>query len=119
MSLRIEAVDFDCHEPGRVAEFWGAALGREVKHDDDECYFIEAGESGPELVFVAVPEGKEVKNRVHLDLRPEDQDAEVKRLLELGARHVQIGQTGEETWVVLADVEGNEFCVLRSRQRES
>ena len=118
MSLRIEAVNFDCHEPGRVAEFWGSALGREARRDDDSCYSIEAGESGPEMIFVRVPEGKEVKNRVHLDLRPDDQDAEVKRLLELGATRAQIGQTGEETWVVLADIEGNEFCVLRSRQRE-
>ena len=58
-----------------------------------------------------MPEGKSVKNRIHLDFTPDDQDAEVSRLLALGARHVDIGQ-GEQSWVVLADPEGNEFCVL-------
>jgi len=62
-----------------------------------------------------VPEPKAVKNRLHLDFRPADQEAEVARLLELGARHADVGQ-GDETWVVLADPEGNEFCVLSSRR---
>ena len=117
MALRVEAVDFDCDDPGRVARFWAAALGREARADEGEpdVWYLEAGDSGPELIFCKVPEAKAVKNRVHLDLRPEDQAAEVERLLGLGARHVDIGQTGEETWVVLADVEGNEFCVLRAR----
>jgi hypothetical protein len=65
------------------------------------------------LGFFRVPEGKAVKNRLHLDLRPEDQAAEVDRLLALGARKVDIGQ-GSPTWVVLADPEGNEFCILRA-----
>jgi hypothetical protein len=64
-----------------------------------------------------VPEGKTVKNRLHLDLNPTDreQDDEVRRLLDLGARHVDVGQ-GQESWVVLADPEGNEFCVLAGRR---
>ncbi|GAA4042358.1 hypothetical protein GCM10022233_09170 [Streptomyces shaanxiensis] len=70
----------------------------------------------PGLIFAPVPEGKTVKNRLHLDFRPEDQDAEVSRLLALGARHVDVGQTGEESWVTLADPEGNEFCVLAPRR---
>ena len=118
MALRIEAVDFDCHDTRRVAEFWGAALGREVKEDTSEgepLHWLESDGSGPELIFCTVPEGKEVKNRLHIDLRPDDQDAEVARLLALGATHASIGQTGDESWVVLADVEGNEFCVLRSK----
>jgi hypothetical protein len=61
-----------------------------------------------------VPESKTVKNRLHLDLRPDDQDAEVARFEELGARRVDVGQSGEETWVVMADPEGNEFCILRA-----
>ena len=59
-------------------------------------------------------EEKVVKNRLHLDFRPDDQDSEVARLLALGARRVDVGQTGDEPWVVLADPEGNEFCILSS-----
>jgi hypothetical protein len=66
----------------------------------------------PDLLFLEVPEGKAVKNRLHLDLRPEDQGAEVARLEALGARWVSVGQ-GEVSWVVMADPEGNEFDVLR------
>jgi hypothetical protein len=64
-----------------------------------------------------VPEGKTVKNRLHLDVNPTDreQDEEVRRLLDLGARYADVGQTGDESWVVLADPEGNEFCVLAGR----
>ena len=70
----------------------------------------------PGLIFVPVPEGKTVKNRLHIDLNPENQEAEVDRLIELGARRIDIGQ-GEVTWVVMADPEGNEFCVLRAREQ--
>jgi predicted enzyme related to lactoylglutathione lyase len=117
MTLRIEGVNFDCHDPQRVARFWAAALGRDAQKDEDDppAWYLEADADGPELIFVLVPEGKEVKNRVHLDLRPDDQAAEVERLLGLGATRAEIGQTGQESWVVLADVEGNEFCVLRSQ----
>ena len=68
----------------------------------------------PGLLFGPVPEKKTIKNRLHLDFRPDDQAAEVDRLLALGARRVDIGQ-GEQPWVVLADPEGNEFCVLGVR----
>jgi hypothetical protein len=68
----------------------------------------------PDLLFLPVPEGKAVKNRLHLDLRPLDQDAEVTRLEALGARRASVGQDDAVTWVVMADPEGNEFCVLRA-----
>jgi hypothetical protein len=68
----------------------------------------------PDLLFLKVPERKSVKNRLHLDLRPRDQQTEVERLEALGARRVFVGQSAEVTWVVLADPEGNEFCVLRA-----
>ena len=76
---------------------------------------VRRAPTAPTLVFVTVPEGKTVKNRLHLDIRPVDgsSEAEVERLLGLGARHADIGQ-GEVPWVVLADPEGNEFCVLAS-----
>ena len=68
----------------------------------------------PDLLFIRVPEGKEVKSRWHLDLRPDDQAAEVRRLEELGASRIDIGQGDDVTWVVMADPDGNEFCVLRA-----
>ena len=68
----------------------------------------------PDLLFLRVPERKEAKNRLHLDLRPEDRDAEVARLEGLGARRVDVGQGPDVTWVVMADPDGNEFCVLRA-----
>jgi hypothetical protein len=79
---------------------------------------IPVDEQGPGLVFVPVPEGKTVKNRLHIDVAPrasDDQAAEVQRLLDLGASRIDIGQDAGSSWVVLADPEGNEFCVLSSR----
>ena len=69
----------------------------------------------PGLLFALVPEDKSAKNRLHLDLRPDDRDGEVARLISLGAERVDVGQ-GEPSWIVLADPEGNEFCVLRSNR---
>jgi hypothetical protein len=107
----------DCVDPAPTARFWAAALGApEPKPDDDGDWVVTPPDSSVGLLFLAVPEGKTLKNRLHLDLRPdtpEEQEAEVARLLALGATHAQIGQTGAESWVVLADPEGNEFCVLR------
>ena len=71
----------------------------------------------PGLVFVPVPEAKRIKNRLHIDLVPDDRDAEVERLLALGASRADVGQDDEVTWVVLADPEGNEFCVLLGARR--
>ena len=76
--------------------------------------------AGQGMVFVPVPEGKTVKNRLHIDLAPhtsQDRDAEIERLLERGATRADVGQTEDDTWTVLADPEGNEFCVLSSRER--
>jgi hypothetical protein len=125
MTSRFTELAVDCHDPRRVAEFWAAVLGYEVIEENDDLVEIsgwkptreafQRGPMPPTLVFVKVPEGKTVKNRIHIDVSPIDrgQDEEVERLLALGARHIDIGQ-GEQSWVVLADPEGNEFCVLRS-----
>jgi Glyoxalase-like domain len=116
--IRVQCVVVDAHDPPAVAEFWARALGWRVTYREPDESVIEPPEGSPEvdvapdLVFVRVPERKAVKNRLHLDLRPEDQAAEVDRLLGLGARRAAVGQTGQESWVVLADPEGNEFCVL-------
>jgi Glyoxalase-like domain len=122
--IRIQCVVIDCAEPHELARFWAAALGWRVTFSSDAECALEPPEGSPEtdvspdLVFVRVPDEKVVKNRLHLDLRPDDQDAQVERLLALGATRTEIGQTGEEPWVVLADPEGNEFCVLAPRPAE-
>ncbi|MFI5282150.1 MAG: VOC family protein [Candidatus Dormibacterales bacterium] len=111
-------VTFDCRDPHAVALFWKAATGYsivEVKSPGNDHWVLSLPRRRlPRLVFVKVPEHKTVKNRVHLDLVPvaHDQPAEVERLLELGA--TMVDDRREMTpggWVVLADPEGNEFCV--------
>ena len=124
MTLRIQCVNFDSCDPKSTADFWEQALGWRRTYDTDDEVVLEppAGsrEDGvvADLLFGRVPEGKAVKNRLHLDLRPEDQQAEVDRLLGLGAVRVDIGQDETATWIVLADPEGNEFCVLRAYSSE-
>ena len=106
----------DAADPVALGRWWAEALGWSVVADDPEEFEIRpAPDRLPGLLFVRVPEPKTVKNRLHLDFRPADQRAEVDRLLALGARHADVGQ-GEQTWVVLSDPEGNEFCVLASRK---
>ena len=115
MGLRLQCVLVDCHDSARVAEFWSQALGLPLHGPEghDHEWWLEPGGDSPDLLFSEVPEAKTVKNRLHLDLRPDDQAVEVARLEGLGARRVDIGQ-GDVTWVVMADPEGNEFCVLRA-----
>ncbi|HEX5303593.1 MAG TPA: VOC family protein [Streptosporangiaceae bacterium] len=123
MGIRIQCLCIDARDPAAIASFWQSALGwrRTFEKEDEVVLEPPAGspEDGvaPDLLFLKVPEGKAVKNRLHLDLRPEDQSAEVARLEALGARRVKVGQ-GEVSWVVMADPEGNEFDVLRSLTAE-
>ena len=99
-----------------MARWWAEALGfRIVDEQPDEVEIRRSVDEFPGLLFLRVPETKVTKNRLHLDLRPDDQEAEVERLVDMGARPIDIGQ-GQVGWVVLADPEGNEFCVLASRQ---
>ena len=86
--------------------------------DTDEVEIRPTEDRLPGLIFGTVPEGKTIKNRLHLDFRPDDRDAEVDRLLGLGASRVDVGQS-DVPWVVLADPEGNEFCVLSSRRDQA
>ncbi len=99
-----------------MARFWAAVLEYRVFEEDDEVVVARDDDTYPALLFVPVPETKTVKNRLHIDLNPDDRDAEVERVIGLGAHRVDIGQGAEVTWVVLADPEGNEFCVLRARE---
>ena len=120
MTIRIECLSIDAHDPAAQAQWWSEALRwRITEEDGDEGEYVIAPPEGTdaglgEILFIQVPEDKAVKNRLHLDLRPDDQAAEVARFEQLGARHVDVGQTPEHTWVVLADPEGNEFCILRA-----
>jgi len=119
MTLRIQCVSIDTADPAGLAGFWQAALGwrRTFEQDDEVALEPPAGsrEDGvvPDLLFLRVSDGKTVKNRLHFDLRPEDQAAEVARLEGLGARRADVGQGPDVSWVVMADPDGNEFCVLR------
>ncbi|WP_435270486.1 VOC family protein [Streptomyces sp. 1222.5] len=116
MALEWEQVNVDAADPVALGRWWAEALGWVVVADTaDEFEIRPAPDRLPGLLFVPVPEGKTVKNRLHLDFRPTDQAAEVSRLLALGARHADVGQ-GEQPWAVLADPEGNEFCVLGERR---
>jgi catechol-2,3-dioxygenase len=108
----------DCADAQALARFWCSVLDYEVQDESDGLVTIGPRKGGgPVLTFARVPERKTIKNRLHLDLSPtdRDQDEEVRRLLELGARHADVGQ-GDASWVVLADPEGNEFCVLATRR---
>lgn len=113
MSLRFTEICVDALDAGALARWWSQALDWpvEASEDDGEWLLRPPAGQGPDWLFLPVPEAKSAKNRIHIDFTPDDQQAEVDRLVALGARHVDIGQ-GEQAWVVLADPEGNEFCVL-------
>jgi predicted enzyme related to lactoylglutathione lyase len=115
MTLTWEQTVIDAHDPRALGLWWARVLEWAITIDtDDEFEIRRAGDAEPGLIFIGVTDGKVGKNRLHIDLRPDDQDAEVARLLTLGASRIDIGQGGV-SWVVLADPEGNEFCVLSSR----
>ncbi len=113
MSLTWEQAVVDARDPVALGRWWAEALGWVIVNDSGDDFEIrQTAERLPGIIFEPVgDEPKQRKNRVHLDFRPVDQDAEVQRLLGLGATRVDIGQ-GDVHWVVLADPEGNEFCVL-------
>jgi hypothetical protein len=115
MSLRWEEVVVDCRDQAALGRWWAEVLEWEIVDADDDETELRNPEGGATLLFANVTEPKTIKNRVHLDFVPDDQAAEVDRLLALGATRADVGQTGEEPWVVLADPEGNEFCVLSAR----
>jgi predicted enzyme related to lactoylglutathione lyase len=120
MAARLTEIAVDATDPRRLARFWGEVLGWPVTDEDRGFSWISAtGDytAHPMIVFAPVPEPKSVKNRVHLDVSPSgnEQPAELERLLALGATRVDVGQSDAVPWVVLADPEGNEFCLLGRR----
>jgi predicted enzyme related to lactoylglutathione lyase len=124
MTLKLQCVTVDASDPHLLASFWSKALGWKVGDDVNDIEVWIERELGdpentgfPDILFLKNFDEKVRKNRLHLDLRPDNQAAEVVRLESLGAKKIDIGQSGssECTWVVMADPEGNEFCVLSSR----
>ena len=129
--MRWYTLAVDCRDAPALARWWAGVLDWQVTYEgDDEVVIgprhavdgqsadIPVEQREPALAFGPVPEGKQVKNRLHIELAPragDDQEAEVSRLLGLGATRAHVGQRGDESWVVLADPEGNEFCVLSPR----
>ena len=123
--LTLQCITVDAHDPLALAQFWAEALGWKIGEDVNDIEVWIEREPGdpdktgfPDILFLKVPDSKVVKNRLHLDLRPDDQAAEVARLEKLGAKKIDIGQSTDPdtTWVVMADIEGNEFCVLSARK---
>ncbi|MFJ9320271.1 VOC family protein [Streptomyces globisporus] len=128
MAGKFTELAIDCADPSALARFWCSVLDYEVQgvEEGEEVVTIgppsvpegrsRPGPVPPALTFARVPEGKTLKNRLHIDVNPTDreQDEEVERLLALGARRADVGQGGA-SWVVLTDPEGNEFCVLATR----
>ncbi|WP_040338250.1 VOC family protein [Candidatus Blastococcus massiliensis] len=122
MACRFSELVIDCRDPEALAAFWAAVLDyRVLGREDDGSVEIGPAEgfggTAPTLVFGKVPDPTPGKVRLHIDVSPtdRDQDGELQRLLDLGATGADVGQTGDETWHVLADPEGNEFCLLRTR----
>ena len=134
MALRWYTVVIDCRDIAAQARWWAQTLDYQIVYEaDDEVAVIPKWASVEEivdpsvwreqpqgLVFVPVPEGKTAKNRLHIDLAPhssQDRDAQIEELIARGATRVDVGQPRDVTWTVLADPEGNEFCVLSARSR--
>ena len=116
MSLEWEQVVISASDPAVLGRWWCEALGWVVVDDSPPVFEIQPElDRLPGMLFLAVDGDKETTNRLHIDLRPDDQEAEVERLIALGATNVDVGQ-GDVPWIVLADPEGNEFCVLREQR---
>lgn len=115
MTSYLHSLAIDAHDPKALARFWCEVLDYQID-SEDEGFVSTTPKEGRSLrlEFLQVPEGKSVKNRLHLDIRAlnSTQEAEVARVESLGAYRVDVGQTSDHSWVVLADPEGNEFCIL-------
>ena len=118
MAVSLHHIVIDAHDLPGLARFWAEMLGWRILSEREREVVIGTDETAPVgICFMPVTEPKATKNRVHLDLNPDpdDRDGEIERIVALGGRRIEIGQTGEESWTVLADPEGNEFCILRPK----
>ncbi|MPZ63143.1 MAG: VOC family protein [Propionibacteriales bacterium] len=119
MTVSLHHIVIDAHDLPSLARFWAEVLNWRILSEREREIVIGTDENAPVgICFMPVTDEKVVKNRLHLDLtsRPEERDAEIERILALGAHRVDVGQTGAESWTVLADPEGNEFCVVRPKK---
>jgi len=118
MPLRVHHIVVDTDDLPGLAGFWSAVLGWQVLSEREREVVIGPEVDAPVgMCFMPVSDRKRTKNRLHLDLTTDaaDREAEIERIIALGARRVDVGQRGDESWVVLADPEGNEFCVVRPK----
>ncbi len=118
MVVLLHHIVIDAYDLPALAQFWTQVLGWQILSEREQEIVIGADETASVgICFMPVTDRKIVKNRLHLDLTTgaDERDAEIERILALGARRVDIGQTGAESWTVLADPEGNEFCVVRPK----
>ena len=123
MAVSLHHIVIDAHDLPRLARFWAQVLDWSILSEREREIVIGADERAEVgICFMPVSDDKVVKNRVHLDLNPgggsspAERQAEIDRIITLGATRVDIGQQGDESWTVLADPEGNEFCVLRPKR---
>ena len=116
MTIRLHILTFDCADAAVLGEFWAQALGRELDPGAGKQFasigLHDSGRTEPRWCFAQVPEGKSAKNRMHPDLIAPDLEAEIKRLVDLGASHKADVDLGTMRWTTLADPEGNEFDVI-------
>ena len=121
--IKIGYIVIDCKEPTILAKFWEEVLTGKVTFADETGAMLEYpinlenGEKFPPILFSKNSDSKVVKNRIHFDLSPDNQVTEVARIEGLGGKRIEIGQSADPatTWVVMADIEGNEFCVLKEK----
>ncbi|MFF1716831.1 VOC family protein [Streptomyces sp. NPDC058268] len=119
MPVSLHHIVIDAHDLPALARFWAEALRWRILSEREREVVIGPDETAPMgICFMPVRERKVVKNRLHFDLTSgaQDREAEIERLLALGARRAEVGQSGAESWTVLADPEGNEFCVVRPKR---
>lgn len=119
VTVSLHHIVIDAHDLPAQARFWAQVLNWRILSEREREVVIGTDETAPMgICFMPVTDAKTVKNRLHLDLTPgpDGRDAEIDRILALGARRVDVGQAGTESWTVLADPEGNEFCILRPKK---
>ncbi|MFB4423346.1 VOC family protein [Streptomyces sp. QL37] len=119
MPVSLHHIVIDAHDLPALARFWADVLRWRILSEREKEVVIGPDVNAPVgICFMPVTDRKGVKNRLHLDLTAAaaDREAEIERILGLGARHADVGQTGDESWTVLADPEGNEFCVVRPKE---
>ena len=111
MALTVDSITFDCIDPDKAAQWWARAAGGQVTRYVPDKFVAVERQAGPRFFFQKVPDPTPGKNRVHVDFTAADVDAEVKRLVDLGASEIGRHSLGPVAWVVLADPDGNAFCV--------